>query len=55
MVWADGDFDEDGDVDLDDLSALAANWQYGVTGAVPEPATMTLLAIGSLALLRRRK
>jgi hypothetical protein len=55
MVWADGDFDGDGDVDLDDLSSLAGNWQYGVTGAVPEPATIGLLTLGGLAMLRRRR
>ena len=54
---ADGDFDEDGDVDWHDLQLLQAH--YGETnegaGAVPEPATLGLLAIGAMALIRRRR
>ena len=56
-VWADGDFDEDGDVDGGDLAQIGLNWApagYTPPG-VPEPATMSLLALGSLALIRRRK
>ncbi len=52
--WDDADFDLDNFVGLTDLSMMASNWQYGVTTAVPEPATMSLLAIGGIALLRRR-
>jgi hypothetical protein len=59
-VWTDGDFDLDGDVDFDDFSALAFN--FGTTGAgavgagtVPEPAAVALLALGGLALLRRKR
>ena len=53
-----GDADLDGDVDLADLGTLADNW--GATAAgnpvnVPEPATMSLLAVGALAILKRRK
>ena len=54
---ADGDFDESGTVDWDDLQLLEAN--YGETGAsspVPEPATLfVMLAAGLPALLRRRQ
>ena len=44
-------------VDITDLTALAANWTFGLGSAppVPEPATLALLAIGGVVLLRRRR
>ena len=51
MTWADGDFDGDGDVDFTDYQILES--RYGAHA--PEPATMTVLALGGLALLRRRR
>jgi len=56
------DFDGDGDVDLDDFATLRTEWGWGVptapefpASATPEPATMSLLAIGGLIILRRRR
>jgi len=58
--WVFGDFNYDGVVDFDNDYIL---WQTlflnqpplpGGAGAVPEPATLSLLALGALALLRRR-
>ncbi|NLF30241.1 MAG: PEP-CTERM sorting domain-containing protein [Planctomycetes bacterium] len=49
--WTEGDFDGNGAVDLDDFSALKRN--FGTT-SVPEPASLTLLALGALTLRRRR-
>ena len=54
------DFDDDGDVDLDDFAVIRGNWGFGVVTAppggtaTPEPATMSLLALGGLMVLRRR-
>jgi autotransporter-associated beta strand protein len=53
-----GDLDGDFDVDWDDLQQLMAN--FGTRSVVPappapEPATLGLLAIGALALLKRKR
>ncbi|MCK5114167.1 MAG: PEP-CTERM sorting domain-containing protein [Phycisphaerae bacterium] len=61
--WANGDFDGDGDVDADDLATWGANYtgsggapmMADMMASVPEPMTMSLLAIGGIALIRRRR
>ena len=60
MTWADGDLNGDGAVDWSDYTALRG--MYGENacspagpGAVPEPITLTLLGLGGLALIRRRR
>ena len=54
--WVEGDFDYDSDVDIVDLTALAANWTpVGSAPPVPEPTMLALLAIGGVVLLRRRR
>jgi len=59
-TWELGNFTQalgDFDVDDDDLSILLSNW----TGAppagaiIPEPATLSLVAFGGLAVMRRRR
>ena len=63
--WGDGDFDGDGDVDSDDVQLILATGLYdqGPYGpalaamagdSIPEPATLSLLAIGGLVLLRKK-
>ena len=68
MTWTEADFNGDGAVDVGDLGVLGSHygesWQPTfppVGGAavggmvVPEPATLGLLALGAMALIRRRK
>jgi len=58
-TWAQGDFTGDGLVNVSDLGMLSGNWGWtgggGGTQQVPEPATLGLLAMGGLAMLRRRR
>jgi hypothetical protein len=55
--WATGDFGGDGKVNFLDFQKLLDNWNpIGYEGSqVPEPATLSLLALGGLAMLRRRR
>ena len=54
--WIDGDLNGSNYVDDDDLSLLLANWHHGTPppGALPEPASATLLLLGFSGLLWRR-
>ena len=52
-TWETGDFDRDGGVSEDDLSLLLANWTG--SAAVPGPATLSLLGLGGLVLLRHKR
>ncbi len=60
-IWSGGDFNYNGSVTLDDFTALAANFGRTLAAdlprgsAVPEPATLSLLAGAALLAGRRRK
>ena len=53
--WSIGHANTDSVIDTTDLAILATNFGFVASGEVPEPATLSLLAVGGLALLRRRK
>ena len=56
-AFTQGDADGDGFVDDLDLTALAVCWPGGDldVSAIPEPATLSLLVLGGVALLRRKR
>jgi len=54
MGFADGDTNCDGAIDLADLTTLRGLSGSSVSG-VPEPATLSLLMLGTLGLLQRRR
>lgn len=61
-TWSMGDFNYDGAVSLADLSILGANYDSDMFSSsaltathAPEPATLAMLAIGGVALLKRRR
>lgn len=54
--WLTGDFTGDGAVDVGDLGVLGANYGTSIApAAIPEPATLSLLALGVVGLIRRRR
>lgn len=56
ISWAKGDFNGDGKVDFSDFQYLEDNWNpMGFGSATPEPATLTVLLLGGLAILRRSR
>jgi len=56
-TWQLGDFTGDTLINDDDLAVLLGNWTGPPPGgaAIPEPATLALLALGGLAATRRRR
>lgn len=54
--WADGDFDDDGAVDVADADAAIDSYTGwpAPPSAIPEPASISLLCVGLAAIVRRR-
>ena len=53
-IWSQGDFNQDGKVDFADFQVLLDHWNPAGTSSVPEPATLTMLTLAALGLVRRR-
>jgi len=59
ITWAGGDFTGDSIVDGGDLALMGGDWNwnrpYAPESPLPEPATMALLALGAMAVIRRKR
>jgi hypothetical protein len=65
MDWTTGDFNNDGKVDINDLTIVLTHYNLSIgasaggIAAVPEPGALTLVAVGLVGLLacvwRRQK
>lgn len=60
MTWNDADFNGDGNVDGGDLALMGGNWMWVLSppppgDALPEPATLALLSLGAVAMIRRKR
>jgi hypothetical protein len=57
LGWTQGDVSWDGSVDLTDFQILLDYWNPAgkSESPVPEPATLSLLAVGALGMLRRNR
>jgi hypothetical protein len=59
ITWAGADFTGDGLVDGGDLALIGGNWMWQLPAApeapLPEPATLALLSVGVLAVIRRKR
>jgi hypothetical protein len=53
--WANGDYDGDRIVTILDLGMLGENYGFDGSASIPEPATIGLLAAGTIALIRRKR
>ena len=55
-MWAEGNANADSFIDATDLTILATNFGFVASGdAIPEPMTLSLLALGASGLLARRR
>ena len=57
-TWLQGDFNSDHQVNWPDLQIMISNFGNGASttpATNPEPATLSLLALGGLAMIRRRR
>ena len=60
-TWGDCDFSGDGKIDGGDLALMGGNWMWTLPPAppqgapLPEPATLVLLTLGAVAMLRRKR
>ena len=55
-TFRDGDTDGNGQIDIMDLGMLAAVYQQSFASpSVPEPASLMLMGVGAIAVLRRKR
>ena len=53
--WRQGNANCDADIDTTDLTILATNFGFVASEALPEPGALSLLALGAVTLVKRRR